>query len=372
MVATSTSGGARRNGVASRERVYMEAVPIEQIVPDPNQPRTHFEEDDIASLSDSLSDTGFVTPLLVRRHETEPDKFMIIGGGRRWLGAMRAGIPTLPCLLVTSELTEEEVLSAQLDDNMHRKDLDPVDQARSFQRLMSLAGLTPAQLATKRKLTTKYVNNTLSLLQLLKEAQEMVIAGKIPVGVAYELAKIMDPEMQVELARQAASHRLTVDQVTAVIKRKTGKPAKHKSGPTRRAFAVGRGTRVNLISNKNLSPPEQVVALYAALQEILVDVESSPRKGQARITAELLGEIVAAFANTPHASLASVAAGALQRGGFFLLRELFAISTYQSDKNPKVNAQVQGEFLELLNKLSSEARLAFLPFKAEKPKGGKS
>src|SRR5688572_23433328 len=117
----------------------------DQLIPDPSQPRKTFDEGELEELAENLRANGFATPLLVRPVE-EPDRYFIVAGERRWRGAKRAGLEAVPCWL-RDDLDSRAVVLLQLSENLHRVDLDPLEEARGLQRALEVTGLSQSALA---------------------------------------------------------------------------------------------------------------------------------------------------------------------------------------------------------------------------------
>jgi ParB family chromosome partitioning protein len=263
--APARAKAAPRDGF-TRHRAAGEML-LENIVPDPDQPRREFDEGAIERLSQSIQARGLLQPLRVRWHPTL-EKHVILVGERRYRAAKRAGLTTVPCLFVETALTEAEILEEQLAENLLREDLNPIEQAHSFRRYMELVGCPPGELAQLLKVDRSTVSRALSLLKLPGAVQEQVAAGAIPAKTGVELAKLSNPGAQQELAGQVVREQLTAAEAAAVVRQKRGRAA----GKKRRAKAIFRlpdGFQV-VVTSPYLAAPEQVARALDQALEIAV------------------------------------------------------------------------------------------------------
>lgn len=189
------------------------SVPIEQVVPDPNQPRKTFDQGDLDALAASIRAHGILQPLLVREDTMLDDgrtRYMIIAGGRRRLAAELAGLTVLPVIERTS--TGLTVRTLQLIENLQRKDLDPVEEARAFAEMMDLLGLDSARkLADQLHVGYTYVQDRLNLL-VDETVAVAVQSEKVSFAVGVEVGRVVDPVTRTALLRQAEVERWTKDQ----------------------------------------------------------------------------------------------------------------------------------------------------------------
>ena len=180
---------------------------IDLIDPSPYQPRTHFREDTLEELARSIRMSGIVQPLVVRRIGA---RYQLIAGERRWRAAQRAGLGRVP--VVVRNVPEEKALEMTLVENIQREDLNPIEQARAFQRLMDEFMLTQEQVAERTGKERTTIANAVRLLNLEGVIQNLVEEGRISSGHARALLGIADAKLRLELARKIARGRLTVRQ----------------------------------------------------------------------------------------------------------------------------------------------------------------
>jgi len=184
----------------------------DRIVPDPNQPRTEFDEAELEQLAGSLRDRGQLQPIRVR-YDADPDRYVIVLGERRWRAAGLAGLETMACIVVDGNATPEDLLEDQLVENALRSDLRPIEQARSYQALMAARGLSQRALAERLHVSPASVAKAVALLTLPERIQQEVDSGAIGPDVAYQLSKVEDAREQAELAGRAAAGSIRRDEL---------------------------------------------------------------------------------------------------------------------------------------------------------------
>src|SRR5580704_11917176 len=183
-------------------------VDIDLIDPSPYQPRTRFREEALEELSRSIQATGIVQPLVVRR---VGQRFQLIAGERRWRAAQRASLSRVPA--VVREVPDELALEMTLVENLQREDLNPMEQARAFQRLTEGFHFTQEQVAERTGKDRATIANSLRLLNLDEQIQELLEDGSITAGHGRALLAVADPVARLELARRAVRGGMSVRQV---------------------------------------------------------------------------------------------------------------------------------------------------------------
>jgi len=196
---------------------------IDQVVPDPDQPRVEFEADALSRLADSIREHGQLAPIRVRWSD-ELGKWVIIAGERRWRAAKRAGLSTIECYFQTAEMSPSEVLEQQLIENLLREDLKPVEEARAYAALMELNGWTGKQVAERLRVPASRVSRALALLRLPDDIRQRVDAGEIAARAGYELSKLEDAAQQRQLAHRAADGNLTHEETARLVRQHRGNP----------------------------------------------------------------------------------------------------------------------------------------------------
>jgi ParB family chromosome partitioning protein len=195
-------------------------VPIGSIKPNPRQPRVNFDEDTMSSLTASIKELGILQPVLVRQIGGEAaDDFELIAGERRWRGARRAGLHTIPVLVLTSDETRS--LEQALVENLHRQDLNVLEEAAAYQQLIEDFGYTHDQVATRVGKSRTAVTNTLRLLQLPAGVQRLLAEGQITAGHARALLGTPDRGYQEMVAKAVVSDGLTVRAVEEMVRQRS-------------------------------------------------------------------------------------------------------------------------------------------------------
>jgi len=186
-------------------------LPVESLVPNPDQPRRYFDETALAELAASIREKGVIQPLVVRK---KGESYEIVAGERRWRAAQRAQVHELP--VVVREFTDTEVLEIAIIENIQRADLNAVEEAQGYRALIERFGHTQEKLAEVLGKSRSYIANLLRLLNLPEEVQALVRDGKLSAGHARALVTADDAGA---LARKVVAEGLSVRQVEALMKR---------------------------------------------------------------------------------------------------------------------------------------------------------
>lgn len=192
----------------------IQEVDINKVEPDKNQPRKTFDEDDLESLADSIKQYGVIDPLLV---QDKGDYYEIVGGERRWRASKKAGLKKVP--VIVREFTDEEKVLIALIENTQRTDLNPIEEATTYKRLMEEFNLTQDEVADRVSKSRPAVSNALRLLNLSDEVQQLLAERTISSGHARALLGIKDKEKQSEFANIIIDNRLSVREVEREIKK---------------------------------------------------------------------------------------------------------------------------------------------------------
>jgi ParB family chromosome partitioning protein len=226
--------------VGDRDSALRE-VPISSIRPNPLQPRTYFDEEAMSSLAASIHELGVLQPVLVRPIDGDAESYELIAGERRWRAARRAGLQTMP-VLVKSATTDVHSLEQALVENLHRADLNALEEAAAYQQLIDDFGFTHEQVATRVGKSRAAITNTLRLLQLPAGVQRSLAEGSITAGHARALLGTPDRALQEALVTRIVSEGLTVRAVEEVVRVDDGgdgvtpaPPVPEKAGSTRGA-----------------------------------------------------------------------------------------------------------------------------------------
>ena len=189
-------------------------IPVSSIRPNPHQPRSHFDEDTLAALTASIRELGVLQPVLVR--PLPNGDYELVAGERRWRAARRAGLNSVPA--VTREVSEVESVEHALVENLHRQDLNPLEEAGAYQQLIEDFGLTHEQLAVKVGRSRAVVTNTLRLFLLPPSVQKLVAEGQLSAGHARALLGTPDRAFQESLARRAVAEQMSVRAVEEAVR----------------------------------------------------------------------------------------------------------------------------------------------------------
>jgi ParB family chromosome partitioning protein len=195
----------------------LRVVPISHIKPNVFQPRSHFDEESMSALAASIREVGLLQPILVRESEGEGESYELIAGERRWRAARRAGLQTIP-VLVQPDTGDVTSLEQALVENLHREDLNALEEAAAYQQLIDEFGLTHEQVATRMGKGRATVTNTLRLLQLPAGAQRALAERTISAGHARALLGTPDRALQEKLVDQIVADGLTVRAVEDLVR----------------------------------------------------------------------------------------------------------------------------------------------------------
>ena len=194
----------------------LRVVPISHIRPNVFQPRSHFDEESMASLAASIKAVGLLQPVLVRELHDEAETYELIAGERRWRAARRAGLQTIPVLVQVAD--DVASLEQALVENLHRVDLNALEEAAAYQQLIDEFGLTHEQVATRMGKGRATVTNTLRLLQLPAGAQRALAERDISAGHARALLGTPDRALQEKLVQRIVDEGLTVRAVEELVR----------------------------------------------------------------------------------------------------------------------------------------------------------
>ncbi len=195
---------------------------IMDIEPNISQPRKDFDDEKISELADSIREHGVITPILVQKSEN--GFYKIIAGERRWRASKLAGKKTIPAII--KDYDKEEFYEVSLIENLQRQDLNPVEEALGYKRLMDEFGFTQEDVAKKLSKSRSSVANSLRLLNLEKEVMEFLSGGKISTGHAKVLLGLSDKKRQISLAKETYEKELSVRQLESLLKATSKKPKK--------------------------------------------------------------------------------------------------------------------------------------------------
>ena len=197
-------------------------VRITQIEPNREQPRKNFDEDALQELADSIKQFGLLQPILVQDRNTY---YEIIAGERRWRAAKLAGLKEVPVII--RDYSEQEIVEISLIENIQREDLNPIEEAQAYKRLLTEFNLKQDEVAERVSKSRTAVTNSMRLLKLCDEVQQMIIDDMLSTGHARALITIEDPEQQYTIAQKIFDEKLSVRDVEKLVKN-LNKPEKTK------------------------------------------------------------------------------------------------------------------------------------------------
>lgn len=193
---------------------------VSQIEPNEAQPRHVFDDEKLKELVLSIKSNGIIQPIVVRK---SGDTFQIVAGERRWRAAKLAGLQRVPCII--KEISDDNVLEVSLIENLQREELNPIEEAAAYKRLVEQLKLTHEEIARRIGKDRTSVANAIRLLKLPSEVQEMLESGRISMGHARAILAVESPKHQVSLAETVAARALSVREVEGIVQKgKGGKP----------------------------------------------------------------------------------------------------------------------------------------------------
>ena len=221
--AANTSSENKAEEMKSGEQM----MKINMVEPNRDQPRKKFEEDALLELADSIKQFGVLQPLLVRKRK---DYYEIIAGERRWRAAKMAGVKEVPVII--KDYTEQEIVEIGLIENIQRENLNPIEEAMAFKKLLEEFNLKQDEVAERVSKSRTAVTNSMRLLKLDERVQEMIVDDMISTGHARALLAIDDKEQQYDLANKIFDEKLSVRETEKLVKeiKNPKKPKMKKKG----------------------------------------------------------------------------------------------------------------------------------------------
>lgn len=230
-------------------------VKISKVEPNREQPRKNFDEDALQELAESIKQFGVLQPILVQERE---DYYEIIAGERRWRAANIAGLKEVPVII--RNLTEQEIVEIALIENIQREDLNPIEEAQAYKRLLTEFNLKQDEVAERVSKSRTAVTNSMRLLKLSDDVQQMVIDEMITTGHARALLAIEDPEQQYILAQKVFDEKLSVRDIEKLVKN-LGKTKVQKKSKEKQLSAIYQeieealkgklSTKVSIVAKEN-------------------------------------------------------------------------------------------------------------------------
>jgi ParB family chromosome partitioning protein len=217
--ADGSAAGDHLDGLVPVPGAYFAEIPVGQISPNPRQPRTIFDEDEMAELAHSIREIGVLQPVVVRLTPGPPDpdgqRYELIMGERRWRASQQAGLEAVPAIV--RETAEDELLRDALLENLHRSQLNPLEEAAAYQQLLDDFGCTHDELAARIGRSRPQISNTLRLLRLPPLVQRRVAAGVLSAGHARALLGLDDSAAMERLAQRIVAEGLSVRSVEEIV-----------------------------------------------------------------------------------------------------------------------------------------------------------
>ena len=221
-VSSDVKNNKKTNGSSEMEKGQETLVKITMVEPNREQPRKTFDEEALNELAESIKQFGLLQPILVQDRK---DYYEIIAGERRWRAAKIAGLKEVPVII--NNLTEKEIVEISLIENIQRENLNPIEEALAYKKLLNEFHLKQEEVAERVSKSRTAVTNSMRLLKLAEEVQEMVVKEEITTGHARALLGIEDPEQQISTARKIVDEKLSVRDIEKLVKN-MNKPAKEK------------------------------------------------------------------------------------------------------------------------------------------------
>jgi ParB family chromosome partitioning protein len=261
-------------------------VPVNAVAPNPKQPRTRFDDETIAALAASIREVGILQPLVVRR--AGDGRYELIAGERRLRAAKAAGLASVPIVLRDSE--DSELLREALIENIHREDLNPIEQAEAFKALLGELGLKQEELADRVGVSRSHIANTIRLLALPLDVQQFLADDKISAGHARAVLSLGDKDAMSSLATRIAAEDLSVRQTEDIVRRFVEAP---KDAAEKRRVAEA----ITEQSDANLAEVEEILSEQLATR---VSIQMGAKRGKVviefgspddleRIVSEIIG-----------------------------------------------------------------------------------
>lgn len=227
--------GPVRPAVEPVAGAHFAELPVGSITPNPRQPRQHFDEDALGELADSIAIVGLLQPIVVRpigRDEDGRDKYELIMGERRWRASQQSGLDVIPAIV--RDTGDDDLLRDALMENLHRQQLNPLEEAAAYRQLLDDFGATHEQLAGRVGRSRPHITNTLRLLNLPPAVQQRVAAGVLSAGHARALLSLDNLEAQELLAKRIVAEGLSVRAVEEIIATRGSEPKQEQARQVRR------------------------------------------------------------------------------------------------------------------------------------------
>lgn len=237
---------------AETEDTGVKEIRINEIEPNSGQPRKHFNDEKLAQLAESIKQHGVVQPLIVQR---DGNTYKIVAGERRWRASRIAGLQTVPVII--KDLSSKQVMEIALIENLQREDLNPIEEAEAYEKLMDEFGMTQEEISVTVGRSRPAIANSVRLLTLQDKIKSMIIGGEISSGHARALLSIEEKPLQLKVVEEIIKKGLNVRETELLVKRlTTQKSNKKKNVPDVEYMAIEErfreifGTKVKILNNK--------------------------------------------------------------------------------------------------------------------------
>jgi ParB family chromosome partitioning protein len=257
---------------------------INEVEPNSGQPRKHFNDEKLAQLAESIKQHGVVQPLIVQR---DGNTYKIVAGERRWRASRLAGLQNVPVII--RDLSNKQVMEIALIENLQREDLNPIEEAEAYERLMEEFGMTQEEISATVGKSRPAIANSVRLLSLQDKIKNMVISGEISSGHARTILSIEDREIQLKAVEEVVKKELNVRETELLVKRLTTKKAGKKSKAAdiehlalEERFREIFGTKVKIINNKKNG---KILIEYYSIDELdrIINIVENMSKNSGRL-----------------------------------------------------------------------------------------
>ena len=240
---------------------------INEIEPNSGQPRKHFDDQKLAHLAESIKQHGVVQPLIVQK---EGNTYKIVAGERRWRASRLAGLNTVPVII--RNLSNKQVMEIALIENLQREDLNPIEEAEAYEKLMDEYGMTQEEISLTVGKSRPAIANSLRLLTLQEKIKQKIISGEISSGHARTLITIEDKALQLKVIEEIIKRNLSVRETEQLVKKITSERKNRKNKePDAEYMALEEkfreilGTKVRIVNNKNNG---KILIEYYSVEEL--------------------------------------------------------------------------------------------------------
>ncbi len=276
-VSSDVKNNKRANSSSEKEKGPETLVKITMVEPNREQPRKTFDEESLNELAESIKQFGLLQPILVQDRK---DYYEIIAGERRWRAAKIAGLKEVPVII--KNLTEQEIVEISLIENIQRENLNPIEEALAYKKLLNEFHLKQEEVAERVSKSRTAVTNSMRLLKLAEEVQKMVVKEEITTGHARALLGIEDEEQQISTAKKIVDEKLSVRDIEKLVKN-MNKPAKEKKSSEQKnrdfiyqdieeKLKLSLGTKVSIATKENGSGKIEIEFYSGDDLERLLDI----------------------------------------------------------------------------------------------------